>query len=144
MKGIMTKFDRWCRHGVLYKDNVLQCAICFREMAEANEQRTVSATGGEKGVKPARFSLIPTEPLWQLAELYGKGAGKYSARNWEKGYEWSKSYDALMRHVNLFWDGEDDDPELKVPHLTCAVFHAFALLEFMITHPEYDDRPKSD
>lgn len=108
------------------------------------EVRTVSATGGEKGQKLARFDLIPTGPLWEVAELYGIGASKYAERNWERGYEWSKSYSAMMRHLNQFWQGKniDDGPGgTGKPHLACAIFHAMALLEFTETHPEFDDRP---
>lgn len=107
------------------------------------EVRTISATGGHKGVKQARYDLIPSEPLRLLAELYGKGAEKYAERNWENGYEWSKSFAALNRHLWAFWNGEDIDEETGKPHLTCVAFHAFALAEFMQTHPNYDDRPRS-
>jgi hypothetical protein len=99
-------------------------------------------TGGAKGVKRARFDLIPANPLWQLAVLYGKGAEKYEIRNWERGYEWSKSFAAMQRHSWQFWNGEDIDEEMGVPHLVCVAWHAFALLEFCLTHPELDDRPK--
>lgn len=105
------------------------------------EVRTRSETGGEKGDKLARFDLIPAGPLWLLAELYGKGARKYDARNWERGYPWHLSYAAAMRHMTLFWQGEDVDPEMGLPHPVCAVFHMFALVEFMATQPGYDDRP---
>lgn len=105
------------------------------------EVRTVSASGGEKGVKPARYDLIPVGPLKTVAEHYGVGAKKYADRNWEKGYEWSKSYAAMQRHANQFWGGEDIDEETGSPHLAAVVFHALALLEFANTHPEYDDRP---
>lgn len=109
--------------------------------AAAGEVRTTSSTGGQKGTKPARYDLIPVVPLRLLAELYGKGAEKYADRNWELGYEWSKSYAALQRHANQFWNGENLDDETHLPHLTSVVFHAFALLEYMLTHPEFDDRP---
>jgi hypothetical protein len=109
------------------------------------EVRTVSSTGGEKGVKPERFELIPAGPLRLLARLYGRGAAKYAARNWENGYEWSKSFGAMQRHLWLFWDGEDLDEETGVPHVICAVFHAFALAHFMANpkYREHDDRPTS-
>jgi hypothetical protein len=107
------------------------------------EVRTVSATGGEKGQKLARFDLIPVGPLTELAKHYGRGAQKYADRNWEKGYEWSKNYAALQRHLFAFWDGEDLDPETGTPHVVAVAWHAFALAEFMNTHPEFDDRPRS-
>lgn len=255
---------------------------------------TTSATGGQKGSKPARFDLIPTEPLWMLAELYGKGAEKYTKYgectcvqiagnesltqggyvepvttdgssqtmpntqngknrtprpgsrktkskaqklslsgnrnkdpehtrnmesreksttnfslspvgsvvpnqnisttttnianedveavsggryvtdvtlvsgtskdglpitnkqhlpgcpatiqiesgddNWRKGYDWKYSYAAAQRHLNQFWDGEDIDPEMQLPHVISAAWHCFTLAQFMIDHREYDPR----
>lgn len=105
-----------------------------------DEVRTKSLTGGEKGMKPARYGLLPVGPLRDVARLYGRGAQKYEDRNWERGYEWSKSYDALQRHANAFWSGEDIDPEMELPHLAAVVFHALALMEWAETHPEFDDR----
>lgn len=107
----------------------------------ADEVRTVSTTGGEKGDKPARFDLIPVGPLHDLAELYGAGARKYEARNWERGYPWHLSYAALMRHATQFWNGEDYDEETGAKHLASVAFHAFALMQFMDQHPGFDDRP---
>lgn len=104
------------------------------------EIRTTSSTGGQKGVKPEKFSLIPVEALEIMARLYGFGAEKYAAHNWRKGYEWSKSYDSLQRHANAFWRGEDIDAETGLPHLAGVAFHAFTLMIFMEEHPEFDDR----
>jgi len=106
----------------------------------AEEVRSVSATGGEKGVKLAQFSLLPMEALKEVAEHYGVGAQKYEKHNMRRGYEWSKSFDALMRHATQFWAGEDRDEETGSKHLAAVVFHALTLMEFMETHPEYDDR----
>lgn len=62
-------------------------------------------------------------------------------RNWELGYEWSKSFAALNRHLWAFWGGEDIDGETSMPHMIAVAWHALALVEFSITHPEFDDRP---
>jgi hypothetical protein len=105
-----------------------------------NEIRTTSPTGGQKGVKPERHSLIPVEALNSIARLYGVGAKKYDAHNWRKGYEWSKSYDAMNRHMALFWSGEDIDPETGEPHMAAVAFHAMTLITFMQEQPEFDDR----
>jgi hypothetical protein len=78
--------------------------------------------------------------------MYGRGAEKYHETpdnpNWRKGYEWSKSYDALMRHATQFWGGEDIDDEMQLPHMAAVAFHALTLLTFMEEHPEFDDRYK--
>lgn len=103
---------------------------------------TNPVTGGEKGSKPEQYAWIPTGPLAAVARVYGMGAQKYDKRNWEKGYDWSLSYSALQRHVNAFWGGQDNDPESGEPHLAHAVFHCLALMEWMVTHPELDDRAR--
>jgi hypothetical protein len=110
-------------------------------MSDPSERRVTSSTGGEKGRKLARYDLVPAAPLHTLAELYGKGAEKYDDRNWERGYDWSLSFAALNRHLWLFWQGVNIDEETGLPHLAAVAFHAFALMEYTNTHPEFDDRP---
>lgn len=100
---------------------------------ELNRDETIvtdEVSGGKKGTKLQRFSLIPVEFLWALAEHYGKGAKKYDDRNWEKGYKWSLSVDAMERHWNLFKMGERYDPETNQHHLVAAAWHAIALFIF--------------
>lgn len=132
------------------------------------EIRTTSSTGGEKGVKLERFDLIPVGPLTELARHFGKGARKYAAHQWRQGYEWSKSYSAINRHLTAFWAGYDfdvcsNDPEgcqfvdkdgqpflVLFPntcynhtgshHMVAVAWHAFVLLEFIERFPEHDDR----
>lgn len=105
-----------------------------------SEVRTTSRTGGQKGVKDARFDLIPVGALTQLAEHYGVGAKKYADNQWRKGYEWSKSYAALQRHANQFWGGEDFDDETGSHHMAAVAWHALALLTFFDEFPQFDDR----
>lgn len=120
----------------------------------SDEIRSTSSTGGQKGEKLERFDLIPVGPLTELAVLYGNGAKKYDDRNWERGYEWHKSYAALQRHANLFWDGEDYDNHKEdcpadcvthtgAHHMAAVAWHSFVLIEFTKTHPEFDTRPSS-
>ena len=132
------------------------------------EERTTSSTGGQKGVKLQRFDLIPVRPLTLLAEHFGVGARKYAAHQWRQGYEWSKSYSALNRHLTAFWAGLDydvcsNDPDgcshetvdgqpylSDIPdtcynhtgshHMVAVAWHAFVLLEFIENHPQHDDR----
>lgn len=107
------------------------------------EIRTTSATGGEKGVKPQRHSLLPKHGLDVIAEVFGFGAAKYADHNWRRKYEWSKSYDALQRHLTAWWDGEDVDPESGLSHLGHAGFHILVLATWERLDgqgSEYDDR----
>jgi hypothetical protein len=111
-------------------------------MTDSGEQQTISesSTGGLKQVKLERFDLIPIDALTQLARHYGEGAKKYDNNQWRKGYEWSKSYAALMRHATQFWEGEDFDEETGSNHMAAVAWHAFTLLTFFKDFPEYDDR----
>jgi hypothetical protein len=109
-----------------------------------NEVKIVDPkSGGVKASKLARFSLIPPEFLWALAEHYGHGAKKYAERNWEKGYRWSLTVDSLLRHVALFCMGERyDNHNSSCPkdcvehtgshHIVSAAWHCVALFIFDI------------
>ena len=97
---------------------------------------------GVKGVKDARYDLVPPEATWLEAQVYGKGAEKYAERNWEGGYEWGKSIAAIERHLALFKAGEDLDPETGLPHLAHARWHTGTLLAFMARDIGVDDRAK--
>jgi hypothetical protein len=101
-------------------------------------------TGAEKGMKIERFDLIPSRPLAAVARHYGVGAEKYADHNWRYKYAWSKSYAALQRHANAFWDGEDIDKETGSNHMAAVAFHALALLEYCETNQEKDDRWKPE
>lgn len=113
-----------------------------------NEWMEEAETGGRKGQKLERFDLIPPGVLADVARQYGRGAHKYDDHNWRKGYPWSLSYAAAMRHLNAFWAGENWDKdlywasqEMDYPHhLDAAIFHLMTLREFTRTHQEYDDR----
>lgn len=120
-------------------------ATAFKQFAtDSAEVRSVSSTGAEKGTKIERFDLLPTQALAQIARHYGVGAAKYAPNNWRKGYEWSKSYAALQRHLNAFWGGEDYDEETGSPHLAAAGFHVLTLLTYMDEQPGFDDRWKGN
>lgn len=111
------------------------------------EVRTTSDTGGQKGVKPEAFDLIPWEAMDEVARVYNAGAQKYAAHNWRNGYEWSKSFAAACRHLFAFWRGEDRDPELGTLHLANAVFHLLGLITFSLDRERYgrfDNRYRGD
>ena len=94
-------------------------------------------TGGRKGQKLARFDMIPSDVLWELAEHYGKGESKYPSDetglpNWQRGYDWRLSVAALERHLHQFLQGQDADPETGSSHLVAVIWHAIALRWFQL------------
>jgi hypothetical protein len=113
---------------------------CNGEEVMAEVRITNAETGGEKGRKDERFGLLPWEQLREVARLYNFGSEKYQSHNWARGYEWSLSFDALLRHATQFWMGESRDQESGCSHMASVVFHALALMYFEQHHPELDDR----
>ena len=107
------------------------------------EVRIVDESGAMKGSKEERYDLVPVEPLRALAVHYSKGAQKYEPNNWKKGFMWSLSYAALMRHLQLWWEGETYDQETGTHHMIAVAWHAFALMWFETNGKGTDDRPKS-
>lgn len=121
------------------------------ETFSSGEVRTTSVTGGQKGTKLAAFDQVSPEVEMLVAEHFGKGARKYSAHNFRKGYEWSKSYSALRRHLAAFWAGEEYDNHTDACgpdcvdhtgslHIVAVIWHAMVLTEFYLHHREFDDR----
>ena len=90
----------------------------------------------------APYHLIAPEMLEATAMVLDFGAKKYSARNWEKGMDWSRPFSALMRHMWAWWRGEACDPETGYSHL----WHASCCLMFLVAYEArrcgIDDRPE--
>lgn len=89
------------------------------------------------------LSLIPKEAIDGLARGLQYGARKYAKHNWAKGMDWSRVYDAGMRHMTAWNAGEDKDPESGLSHLD----HALCCLAFLAAYESRgtgnDDRYKS-
>ncbi len=106
-----------------------------------HETRVVDpVTGGEKGQKLAQLGAIDPNALLELARVAGFGATKYARNNFLKGYAWSLSYDAMMRHMLAFASGEERDPESGLLHTAHASWHALALTAFQQREIGTDDR----
>lgn len=79
-----------------------------------------------KGVKhdsgKPRFSLLPLKQIETVVAVLEFGARKYAPGNWQKVENPRDRYfDAAMRHVFAWRNGEKLDPETQLPHLAHAV-----------------------
>lgn len=69
-----------------------------------------------------RFSLIPLCAIRSVIEVLEFGAKKYAPDNWKTVPDARIRYfDATIRHVTAWWDGEKNDNESGLPHLAHAV-----------------------
>lgn len=111
---------------------------------EVDEVRVTSETGGKKGKKLAQLGAIDPAALLELAKVAGFGAEKYDRSNYLKGYDWSLSFDAAMRHLLEFWKGNDMDSESKLSHAAHAAWQCLALVSFQLHGVGTDDRFKKE
>jgi Domain of unknown function (DUF5664) len=85
--------------------------------------------------------------LWPTtATAYGciglmNGAGKYGRTNWRHaGVTASTYYDALRRHLDAWWEGEEVDPDDGVPHLSALLAGLAIVVDAISTGNFEDDR----
>lgn len=107
---------------------------------QTETRHTDPETGGQKGAKPCRMDLVPAPFMWEMGEVYGMGSKKYSDHNWAKGYKWSYSIAALLRHLYLWLRGEKLDKESGFHHLAHVAWHCATLYTFEENNLGTDDR----
>ncbi len=80
-----------------------------------------------------RFSLLPWEPIRGVIKVLEFGAAKYQIDNWMHVADARRRYfDAAMRHLVAWQEGEKLDSESGLPHL----HHAICYLLFLAWHDE--------
>lgn len=100
-----------------------------------------------KGIKhdqgKAPISLIPTEFIVGVAEVFDFGAKKYGKHNFRLGMDHTRVLDAALRHLLAIVNGEDLDPESGKKH----IYHAGCCLAMYSYFTENgvgtDDRAKT-
>ena len=71
-----------------------------------------------------------------------EGARKYGRHNYRiAGVRASVYYDASMRHLMDWWEGQDIDPASGLSHVTKAITSLFVLRDAMLNEMWTDDRP---
>ena len=94
------------------------------------------------GIRKAPMSTIPAPVLFEIGLAMLEGARKYGRHNYRAvGVRASVYYDALMRHVAAWWEGEDVDPDSGLPHLSKATACLVVLRDSQRRGNCTDDRP---
>lgn len=98
------------------------------------------------GIMKLAFSVIPLPVVWEMCLGMLEGGLKYGRHNYRKaGVRASVYFDATFRHMTSWWEGEDDDPDSQLNHITKAITSLLVLRDSMIRGNWVDDRPpKSD
>ena len=94
------------------------------------------------GEAKPKMSHTPTESIKLLGQVHSMGADKYGAFNWrEHQVSSTVYYDAAMRHLMAYFDGEDLDEESQLPHLAHVMACCSILLDAKDGETLNDNRP---
>lgn len=98
---------------------------------------------GAAGAKKAPMWLLPASAMRETAWVHKHGADKYGPFNWREGSVCSSTYiSAIMRHLDLWRDGEDNDAESGRSHLASIAASCNILMDAMQCGTLRDDRNK--
>ena len=82
--------------------------------------------------------------LFEAGAALLEGACKYRRHNYRvAGVRASIYYDATMRHLMEWWEGEDIDPDSGVHHVGKAIASLIVLRDALMNNMVTDDRPPS-
>jgi hypothetical protein len=89
------------------------------------------------------LSTVSTPVIAELGVAMLEGALKgYGRHNYRViGVRAGVYYDAAFRHMAAWWEGEDDDPDSGLSHITKAIASLVVLRDGMIMGNFFDDRP---
>ena len=106
-----------------------------RKESSLNDQYAEIEQVRQSGMKfdsdKPRYSLLPKGAVNSVIDVLEFGAKKYSADNWQEvDNAKERYYNAAMRHIDLWWNGEKLDSETNVHHLAHAATNLFFLMWF--------------
>lgn len=96
------------------------------------------------GIRKAPLSTLSMPVCFEVGAGMLEGACKYGRHNYRViGVRSSVYYDATMRHIGAWWEGQDIDPDSGIHHISKAIASLFVLRDAMIQGKCFDDRPPS-
>ncbi|KKN16024.1 hypothetical protein LCGC14_0979860 [marine sediment metagenome] len=94
------------------------------------------------GIKKAPLHCIPCGPLYELGLAMMEGGRKYGTHNYRAvGTRASVYYDAAMRHLTNWWEGEDIDSDSGLHPLIKVAACCVVMRDSMLMGNDVDDRP---
>jgi len=94
------------------------------------------------GGKKVGVHVVPPNVITSMALALTEGKLKYGLSNWRRhSIHYSAYYDAVMRHMFSFWNGEDIDVDSGLHHVVKAMATLAVLVDAMHNSKVIDDRP---
>jgi hypothetical protein len=96
------------------------------------------------GVQKPSMSVVPPAALVPLMKAMADGAQKYGAFNWrDKTVSSTVYYDAAMRHLMAWFDGEESAADSGVHHLGHVMACCAIILDAQASATINDNRPRA-
>lgn len=96
------------------------------------------------GTKKPPMSTVSAPVMMELGTAMLEGARKYGRHNYRiSNVRASVYYDAALRHLFSWFEGEDIDPDSGMSHVTKAIASLAVLRDAQINDCLVDDRPPS-
>lgn len=94
------------------------------------------------GCRKPPMSTVSVPVMQEVGVAMLEGAMKYGRHNYRAaGVRTSIYYDAALRHLLAYWEGEDIDPDSGLSHLSKAIAGLAVLRDCEISGNIFDDRP---
>lgn len=94
------------------------------------------------GTGKVPWSTTPQPVIAEVGLAMLEGALKYGRHNYRAiGVRTSVYFDAALRHLTAFWEGEDIDPDSGLPHIIKAIACLVVLRDSQQIGNVVDDRP---
>jgi hypothetical protein len=134
------------------------CQICGKEVIEDNGDFIYTCDCNKKqsltqnvkdsnpkdsvGTKKVPFSTVSAPVIAEIGLAMLEGSRKYGRHNYRAiGVRGSVYYDACLRHLTQWWEGEDIDPDSGLSHIVKAAACLVVLRDAMLLDKVADDRP---
>src|ERR1035438_3531894 len=114
--GLFDTRQRYIKEDHMSKDRVAPENIKtdLQKIKDSNPKDSI-------GIKKVALSCVSAPVLMEMALGMQEGAMKYGRHNYRViGVRASVYYDATMRHLMAYWEGEDIDPDSGLSHLSKA------------------------
>lgn len=122
----------------------------IENMTQCADQHLVETFGAVKdtnpkdavGIRKAALSTVPMNVVVEIGVGMMEGAAKYGRHNYRAvGVRSSVYFDATMRHLIAYWEGEDIDPDSGMSHISKALTSLAVWRDAQMQDMCKDDRP---
>jgi len=121
-----------------YEEELLRTAVVDKGEPTIKQTNPKDIVGTQK----APMSTVSAPVLAEIGVAMLEGACKYGRHNYRAvGVRASVYYDATMRHLMSWWEGEDIDPDSGLSHITKAIATLVVMRDSMMNGNLVDDRP---